>query len=160
LASEGYQVATAESGEEAVTRLEEEEFDVIVTDLVMPGVGGLEVLDRARLLGLRAAVILMTAHASLTTAIAALRGGACDYLEKPFALADLSDLVRRLIKDREIRVSDRHQRRVVDPRPGQHPLIGESVAIRTVRDQIARSAVTASNVLITGESGVGKELVA
>src|SRR5262249_37558279 len=109
LAAEGYQVATAQSGEEAVSRLGAEEFDVIVTDLVMPGLGGLEVLDRARLLGLRAAVILMTAHASLNTAIAALRGGACDYLEKPFALADLSVLVRRLLEDRESRASERHQ---------------------------------------------------
>ena len=157
LASEGYQVATAESGEVAVTRLSEEEFDVIVTDLVMPGLGGLEVLDRARLLGLRAAVILMTAHASLNTAIAALRGGACDYLEKPFALADLSLLVRRLIEHREARAGERPRSLPINPHPDPHSLVGESAAIRAVREQIARSALTPSNVLITGESGVGKE---
>ena len=113
LASEGYHVATAASGEEAVSRLAEEEFDVVVTDLVMPGLGGLDVLERARLLGLRTAVILMTAHASLNTAIAALRAGACDYLEKPFALADLTMLVRRLTEHRAARLSDRPNRRPI-----------------------------------------------
>lgn len=160
LVSEGYHVATAASGEEAVTRLAEEEFDVVVTDLVMPGLGGLDVLGRARLLGLRTAVVLMTAHASVNTAIAALRAGACDYLEKPFALADLMVLVRRLTEHRETRASDRPHRRPIDARPDHHPLIGESAAIRKVREQIARSALTPSNVLITGESGVGKEVVA
>ena len=160
LASEGYRVATARSGEEAVTRLEEQEFDVIVTDLVMPGLGGLDVLERARLLDPRAAVILMTAYASLDTAIAALRRGACDYLEKPFTVGDLKLRVRRLLQYREMVWRERLLQRALHPRPSGHTLIGESGAIRAVRDQIARSAGTSSNVLITGESGVGKELVA
>jgi len=160
LASEGYRVATAGSGEEAVTRLEEQEFDVIVTDLVMPGLGGLDVLEKARLLDPRAAVILMTAYASLDTAIAALRRGACDYLEKPFTVGDLKLRVRRLLQYREMVWRERLLQRALHPRPSGHTLIGESGAIRTVRDQIARSGGTPSNVLITGESGVGKELVA
>src|SRR5262249_4735098 len=117
LVSEGYQVATAASGEEAVTRLAEEEFDVVVTDLVMPGLAGLARLDRRRRLGLQTAVILMTAHASLNTAIAALRAGASDYLEKPFAMADLMVLVRRLTGHRDARVSDRLHRRPIAARP-------------------------------------------
>ncbi|PYO33091.1 MAG: Fis family transcriptional regulator [Candidatus Rokuibacteriota bacterium] len=160
LASEGYRVATAGSGEEAVTCLEEQEFDVIVTDLVMPGLGGLDVLEKARLLDPRAAVILMTAYASLDTAIAALRRGACDYLEKPFTAGDLKLRVRRLLQYREMVWRERLLQRALHPRPSGHTLIGESGAIRAVRDQIARSAGTSSNVLITGESGVGKELVA
>ncbi|HXJ82340.1 MAG TPA: sigma-54 dependent transcriptional regulator [Candidatus Methylomirabilis sp.] len=160
LASEGYRVATAESGEEAVARLEEQEFDVIVTDLVLPGLGGLEVLGRARVLGLRAAVILMTAHASLDTAIAAFRGGAADYLQKPFPLADLTLRVQHVLQHRETAWNDHLARGGSRVPPAAHTLIGDSVAIRTVREQIARSARTRSNVLITGESGVGKELVA
>ena len=160
LASEGYRVATAGSGEEAVTCLEEQEFDVIVTDLVMPGLGGLDVLEKARLLDPRAAVILMTAYASLDTAIAALRRGACDYLEKPFTVGDLKLRVRRLLQYREMVWRERLLQRALHPRPSGHTLIGESGAIQAVRDQIARSAGTSSNVLITGESGVGKELVA
>src|SRR5207247_307066 len=129
LASEGYRVATAGSGEEAVTRLEEQEFDVIVTDLVMPGLGGLDVLDKARLLDPRAAVILMTAYASLDTAIAALRRGACDYLEKPFTAGDLKLRVRRLLQYREMVWRERLLQRALHPRPSGHTLIGESGAI-------------------------------
>src|SRR5215472_15898320 len=126
LASEGYRVATAESGEEAVTRIAEQEFDVIVTDLVMPGgVDGLEVLERARLLGVRAAIILITAHASLETAVADLRGGACDYLEKPFPLADLTVRVQRLLQHREAIWRDPLVRRALHPRAETHTLIGE-----------------------------------
>jgi two-component system response regulator PilR (NtrC family) len=160
LASEGYRVATAGSGEEALSRLEDQEFDVIVTDLVMPGLGGLDVLERSRLLDPHSAVILMTGHPSLDTAIAALRRGACDYIEKPFPLADLTQRVQHLIRHRDVIWRERLRQRALHPRPAGHPLVGESAAIRTVREQIARSARTPSTVLITGESGVGKELVA
>ena len=90
LETEGYRVAIAGSGEEALTRIEPQEFDVIVTDVVMPGVGGLEVLERSRARNPGAAVILMTGHATVETAIEALRKGACDYLQKPFVLHDLA----------------------------------------------------------------------
>ena len=103
LSSDGYQVAAASSGEEAISRIAEQEFDVILTDIVMPGVGGLAVLERSRLLNPRAAVILMTAYASLEAAIAALRHGAWDYLEKPFGLDELSARVERVLAQREAR---------------------------------------------------------
>src|SRR5262245_30876464 len=160
LSSDGYQVATASSGEEAISRIAEEEFDVILTDIVMPGVGGLAVLEHSRLLNPRAAVILMTAYASLETAIAALRQGAWDYLEKPFALDDLNARVERVLERREVLWRERRRPRDVPPRVGASPLVGESAAMLALRDQIARSARTPSTVLITGESGVGKELVA
>jgi DNA-binding NtrC family response regulator len=95
-------VATAGNGEEALSRIEEEEFDVIVTDIVMPGLGGLDVLEKSRLLGPQSAVILMTGHPSLDTAIAALRRGACDYIEKPFHLDGLMLRVRHLLGHREM----------------------------------------------------------
>src|SRR6266849_11190461 len=79
LASEGYRVATAGSGEEALARIDEQEFDLIVTDIVMPGLSGLDVLEKSRVLNPRTAVIVMTAYASLETAVTALRRGACDY---------------------------------------------------------------------------------
>ncbi len=159
LSSEGYRVATAGSGEEALSRIAEQEFDVILTDILMPGVGGLEVLERSRLVSPRAAVILITGHASLDTAITALRCGACDYLEKPLDLDVLSLRVRHLVQHREAIWRERVQRRAA-PEPGDRALIGEGLAMRVVRDQIARSARAPSTVLITGESGVGKELVA
>ena len=98
LETEGYHVATARSGAEALTRIEEQEFDVIVADVVMPGVGGFEVLERSRVLNPGAAVILMTGHATVEMAIEALRKGACDYLQKPFVLHDLGRCVQRLLR--------------------------------------------------------------
>jgi DNA-binding NtrC family response regulator len=160
LTAEGYKVATAGSGEEALTRVEQQDFDVILTDIVMPGVDGLEVLERSRLLNPRASVIVMTAYAALETAISALRGGACDFLEKPFEIEDLKQRVRRLLQYRETIWKDRLVPRALQERPAGGSLIGESDAIRAVREQITLAARTPSNVLITGESGVGKELVA
>jgi len=160
LTAEGYDVATVGSGEEALTRVEQQDFDVILTDIVMPGVDGLEVLERSRLLNPRASVIVMTAYAALETAISALRGGACDFLEKPFEIDDLKQRVRRLLQFRETIWKDRLVPRALQERPAGGTLIGESDAIRAVREQITLAARTPSNVLIIGESGVGKELVA
>ena len=160
LSAEGYRVATAGNGEEALARVEEEEFDIIVTDIVMPGIDGLEVLERSRVLNPRAAVIVMTAYAALETAIAALRRGASDYLEKPFSVDLLKERVQRLLQYRETIWKDRLVQRAMQPRAVGHSLVGESDAIRSLREQINLAARTPSNVLITGESGVGKELVA
>ena len=160
LSAEGYRVTTAGNGEEALARVESEEFDVIVTDIVMPGIDGLEVLERSRVLSPRAAVIVMTAYAALETAIAALRRGASDYLEKPFSVDLLKERVQRLLQYRETLWKDRLVQRAMQPRTFGHSLVGESDAIRALREQIILAARTPSTVLITGESGVGKELVA
>jgi DNA-binding NtrC family response regulator len=160
LSAEGYRVATAGNGEEALSRVEQEEFDIIVTDIVMPGLDGLEVLERSRILNPRAAVIVMTAYAALETAIAALRRGASDYLEKPFSVDLLKERVQRLLQYRETLWKDRLVQRALQPRTAGQSLVGESDAIRSLREQILLAARTPSNVLITGESGVGKELVA
>jgi DNA-binding NtrC family response regulator len=160
LSAEGYRVATAGSGEEALARVEREDFDVIVTDIVMPGLDGLEVLERSRVLNPRAAVIVMTAYAALETAIAALRRGASDYLEKPFSVDLLKERVQRLLQYREGLWKDRLVQRAMQPRTVGTSLVGESDAIRALREQISLASRTPSNVLITGESGVGKELVA
>src|SRR6266446_6516427 len=157
LTAEGYEVATVGSGEEALTRVEQQDFDVILTDIVMPGVDGLEVLERSRLLNPRASVIVMTAYAALETAISALRGGACDFLEKPFSIDVLKERVQRLLQYRETIWKDGLVRRAVQPPSAGHTLVGESDAIRSVREQIALAARTSSNVLVTGESGVGKD---
>ena len=160
LSAEGYRVATAGNGKEALARVEEEDFDIIVTDIVMPGLDGLEVLERSRVLNPRAAVIVMTAYAALETAIAALRRGASDYLEKPFSVDLLKERVQRLLQYRETIWKDRLVQRAMQPRTVGHSLVGESDAIRALHEQITLAARTPSNVLITGESGVGKELVA
>src|SRR5207249_11560766 len=155
LSAEGYRVATAGSGEEALSRVEQEDFDVIVTDIVMPGLDGLEVLERSRVLNPRAAVIVMTAYAALETAIAALRRGACDYLEKPFSVDVLKERVQRLLQCRETIWKDGLVRRAAQPPSAGHTLGGESDAIRSVREQIALAVRTSSSVLITVQCGAG-----
>ena len=112
LQSEGYRVATACSGEEALTRIEAQEFDIVLTDLVMPGLNGLDLLERSRVLDPGAAVIVMTGYATLETAVAALRRGACDYLEKPFSLDELTRCVRRLLQYHEVLGKERLLRTV------------------------------------------------
>jgi DNA-binding NtrC family response regulator len=159
LETEGYRVATARSGEEALARIQSQEFDVIVADVVMPGLSGLEILERSRELSPGAAVILMTGHATVEMAIEALRKGACDYLQKPFVLHDLARCVQRLL-ERSGHAGPAGTPRVQLLPSGEDLLVGESASLRLVREQIARSAPTPSNVLITGESGTGKELVA
>src|SRR5436309_15024732 len=102
----------------------------------------------------------MTACDALETAISALLGGACDFLEKPFEIEELKQRVRRLIQYRETIWKDRLVPRALQERPAGGTLVGESDAIRAVREQITLAARAPSNVLVTGESGVGKELVA
>ena len=160
LASEGYRVATAGSGEEALARIEKQDFDLILTDIVMPGLSGLDVLEKAQLLNPRAVVILITGFATLETAVIALRRGACDYLEKPVSLNELNQRVRRALDLRDATLRNRLQKRALLRPPAAGGMIGESAVMRTLFEQIARSARTPSNVLVTGESGVGKELVA
>ncbi len=160
LETEGYRVATAGSGKEALTRIESEEFDVIVTDVVMPDVSGLEVLERSRVLNPAAAVVVITGHATVEMAIEALRRGAWDYLQKPFGLNDLGLCVRRLLHRRADSREAQPRLPPPPPIPTDDLLVGRSPSMQAVREQIARGAPTPSNVLITGESGTGKELAA
>jgi DNA-binding NtrC family response regulator len=159
LESEGYRVATAGGGREALTRIETEEFDVIVTDVVMPGVSGLDLLEQSRRLRPGSSVILISGHATTETAIQALRKGAGDYLQKPFVLDDLALSVQRLLRHRTPDPEPRARPPAFPPLPVE-TLVGSSAPMKAVREHIARCARAPSNVLITGESGTGKELVA
>jgi DNA-binding NtrC family response regulator len=154
----GYHVDAVASGEEALGRLRRVPSDVVLTDIVMPGMDGIELLGQARLLAPRTPVILLTAYATVETAVEALRRGAVDYVFKPFQIEDLRARVRRALADPS------HQREtaaLADAEPAVHgSLVGRSAAIQALRRQIARVAPMASHVLITGETGTGKELTA
>ncbi|HLC42970.1 MAG TPA: sigma-54 dependent transcriptional regulator [Methylomirabilota bacterium] len=160
LEEEGYKVWTAESGEKAVALLEEREFDVIITDILMPGISGMQVLDKASTLNPRASVMLLTAYGTVETAIEALRKGACDYILKPFVLEELKLRIQRLVQYQAALQENQLLQRALNHLTPAGTILGESPAIRTVREQIAKIARTPSNVLITGESGTGKELTA
>ena len=160
LETEGYRVATAGGGREALTRIEAETFDVIVTDVVMPDVSGLDLLEHSRRLSPGIGVILISGHATVDAAIQALRKGACDYLQKPFVLDELALSVQRLLRHRAEHSEPRPPAPALVPLSIETPMVGASAAMRAVREQIARCAPAPSNVLITGESGTGRALAA
>jgi DNA-binding NtrC family response regulator len=160
LESEGFRVTPASTGADAVAALARDEYDVIVTDLVMDDVDGLEVLNEAQRLQPGARVILMTAFASLDTAIAAMRSGAYDYLSKPFKMAEVTLAVRRAAEDRRLREENRRLRDEVGRRYSFANLLGHSQAMQPVFEQITAVAASEGTVLLVGESGTGKELAA
>jgi DNA-binding NtrC family response regulator len=155
LHDEGHETETAASGGEALARLRDRPFDLVVTDLRMPGGDGLELLRAGRALVPDLEVLLTTAYATVATAVEAMQSGACDYLQKPFHKDDLVQRVRRLAERLALRRENRRLRDEVAPR-----LHGESPPMQRLRRQIERLAPIPGDVLITGESGTGKELVA
>ena len=159
LSLDGYDVVVAVSGDEALSCIPRQGFDVIVSDIRMPGLNGLQLLERLRAANPRVGVILVTAYADVDTAVEALRLGANDFLLKPFEMDDLRRSVERVLRLCQEADPGRTPRAVA-ARPAAQTLVGESPQMIAVRAHIARCATMPSNVLITGESGVGKELVA
>ncbi|WP_243313142.1 sigma-54-dependent transcriptional regulator [Fundidesulfovibrio agrisoli] len=160
LTREGYATASAASGEEAVALLDNREFDLVLTDLRMKDLDGLAVLAECKRLWPDTEVVVMTGHATVSTAVEAMRLGACHYLTKPYSLAEVRATVAEAMVKRRLRQEvARLSRQVADL--GSGPLIiGESPAIQALRDNIHHIAPTDSTVLILGETGTGKELVA
>ena len=157
--SERYAVTAAAGGRAALAHLETEEFDVVLTDLVMAEADGLEVLRATQTHEPPPRVVLMTAFASLETAIQAIRAGAYDYLTKPFKLGEASLAVSRAVDDRRLREENRRLRAQIAERYSDS-ILGRSAAMRTLFDRITPVAASDAPVLILGESGTGKELVA
>jgi DNA-binding NtrC family response regulator len=160
LESDGFAVTPVHSGTEATAALARDEYDVVLTDLVMDEIDGLAVLREAQRLQPRARVILMTAFASLETAIAALRQGAYDYLSKPFKMAEVTVAVRRALEDQRLRDENRRLREEVGRQYAVTNLLGRSRVMQAVFEQIAAVAGSDATVLLMGESGTGKELAA
>ncbi|MDX2169159.1 MAG: sigma-54 dependent transcriptional regulator [Deltaproteobacteria bacterium] len=160
LQEEGYEVVATADGEAAIAALDTREFDVVISDLRMPGADGLAVLRHAREVAPQTLVLLMTAHATVDTAVEALRGGAQDYLLKPVMFDDLLHKVEALIEHRQLAWERQFLRAQVERRWDFENLVGQSSAMREVMALVKRVAPVSSTVLITGESGVGKEVVA
>ena len=160
LRADGHDVRTAPDGEEAMEIMAGQDFDVVISDIIMPGVSGLELLRKARTLHPRTLVVLITAYATVETAVEALREGASDYVLKPFKFDDLRLRVQRLLEHRTASQESALFRRAVESAAPDGSLLGESAAMFALRTQVAKTGPAVSNVLITGESGTGKELVA
>jgi DNA-binding NtrC family response regulator len=160
LRGEGYDVEPFTEPDTALAALEKHGFDLLITDLRMPRADGLEVLRRARTLDPELPVVLITAHASVPTAIAAMREGAFDYVEKPFDNDELKLLLARALDVTRLSRENRHLRAAVRSRYAVGEIVAESLGMQAVFDLARRAARSSSTVLITGESGTGKELVA
>jgi DNA-binding NtrC family response regulator len=156
----GYVVQVAADGAAALAALEEQDFAVVITDLRMPGADGMTVLRRARETAPQTMVLVMTAHASVDTAVEALRGGATDYVLKPILFEDLLAKVARLLEYRHLEWQTQMLRRQVDADYDFDQLVGKSVSMQEVFALIKKVGPTQSTVLVTGESGTGKEVVA
>jgi DNA-binding NtrC family response regulator len=156
-----YRVDYALNGYEALRKMEAEPFEVILTDLKMSSLGGMEVLRRVKEAFPETQVIVMTGYASVSSAVEVMKMGALDYLPKPFTPDELRAIVRQAVTEREIQLQNRNlQQQQKNRRPLSHQLIGKSPKIKQVITMVQKVAPTDSTVLIYGESGTGKELVA
>jgi len=160
LKREGYDVEEASGGTEALVRLEREIYDLIMTDLKMVPMGGLEVLAAVKKGAPQTEVIVMTAYGSIEAAVEAMRLGAFDFVTKPFQAEEILTRVRNALEKARLTTEVRLLREDLKSRIGFEQLLGQSPAMQAVLAKAARVAVTDSTVLITGESGTGKELVA
>ena len=154
---EGYEFLGASSGQEGLALVERESPDLVFLDIKMPGLDGLEVLPRIRAIDEALPVVMISGHATVSTAVEATKLGAFDFIEKPLASERVLVTIRNAIDRSRLADENRSLKRVVEVR---HQLVGESAALKRVMDAIRRAAPTNATVLITGESGVGKELVA
>ena len=160
LTGEGYAVRSASSGSECLRLAESQSFDLAVVDLRMPDVNGLEVTRRLSALQPGTPVIILTAFATIDTAIEAIRQGASDYLSKPFRMEQLILVVRRILESRRLARENLQYRHELQDRFGVQNLVGQSPAMVEVYKLVARVAGLDTTVLIQGETGTGKELVA
>ncbi|HEU4364782.1 MAG TPA: sigma-54 dependent transcriptional regulator [Candidatus Krumholzibacteria bacterium] len=157
---DGHRVDTAQNAREALRLVGEKDYDLAFLDIKMPGVDGLDLQARLAAVKPDMTVIIMTAYASVETAVKALKAGAYDYISKPFDPEELSLLVRRAGEHRSIRSENIRLKERLEAASAPSPIVGVSAAIDRVHDLIAAVAGTDATVLIKGESGTGKEMVA
>jgi two-component system nitrogen regulation response regulator NtrX len=157
LRDEGYTVDAVGSGEACLARVVEQSYDVVLLDVWMPGIDGLETLQRLRERQVDAEVVVISGHGNVESAVRAIKLGAFDFIEKPVSLDKAVLVVRHALRQRLLEAENRDLRAQVDRR---HALVGESPPMRHLREQVLLAAPTNGRVLILGENGTGKEVVA
>ena len=157
---EDYNVKTASSGEEGIELMSKGDIDLVITDLRMPGISGEEVLKHVATVTPGIPVIILTGHGSIDAAVDAMRHGAYDFLTKPLNLDQLEMIVKRALESRELKLEHQDLKKSVDEKNAFKDMIGKSPAMQKIQEIIKKAADSKASVLITGESGVGKEVVA
>ncbi|HYU32922.1 MAG TPA: sigma-54 dependent transcriptional regulator [Thermoanaerobaculia bacterium] len=157
---DGYRTASAKDGEEALQRLHEGHWDVVLLDMKMPGMDGLDVLRRIHALEPGILVIIITAYGSVESAVSALKEGAFDYINKPIDPDELSHVVQRALEQRRLRSENVALKEKLEELSGVPRIVGESGGIHKVMELVRAVAPMDATVLIRGESGTGKELIA
>lgn len=160
VADAGYTVVAATTGKEGVEQFQAEAPDVVLTDLILPDIDGVAVLEKIRQLDAHVPVLLMTAYGSVDTAVRALKSGAYDYLVKPLDLEDVQIRLARAVETSRLRIEVSVLQREIGERFSTRSMVAASPAMQGVLRRIAAVAPTQATVLILGESGTGKELVA
>lgn len=157
---ENYDVTVAANADEAFNLMDAQEFEVIVTDLRMPGKSGLKIIDKALALPNRPAVIMMTAYGSIDSAVEAMKRGAVDFLTKPVQIERLEILIQRALKTKtlEVEVKQLHER--LDEKFNVGAIVGHSPRLAEVIERVKLVAPSKATILIEGETGTGKELIA
>jgi len=160
LNKEGYQVATAAGGGEAINLLRKQDFDMVITDIRMKETDGLEVLKKCKELQPNTVVILISAYASTSTAVEAMKWGAYDYLPKPFKVREIKAVIKDALEAAQAQDFQDKTEPATTIDTNYHGIVGESPEMKKILELLPRVAAATSNVLITGESGTGKELIA
>jgi DNA-binding NtrC family response regulator len=160
LEKEGYQVNTAKNGSEALNILRDEYFDVMITDLKMPKMDGLELMREIKQKGIKVNVIFITAYADIKDAVEAIKLGAFDYLEKNFKMEELLSVIKQAVKEQKMKDENESLKKKLAGHSSFFGIIGESPKIKEIKDLIIKIANSQASVLLTGESGTGKEMFA
>ncbi|MBM3865647.1 MAG: sigma-54-dependent Fis family transcriptional regulator [Verrucomicrobia bacterium] len=158
--AENYDVTVAANADEAFNLLDSQPYDVVLTDLRMPGKSGLKVIDKALSLSQRPAVLMLTAYGNIETAVEAMKRGAVDFLAKPVNIERLEVLIQRALKTRTLEVEVRQLHERLDEKFNFEGIIGGSGPLREVIERVRLVAPSRATILIEGESGTGKELIA
>jgi two-component system response regulator AtoC len=156
----GVESIAAETGEEGLRHLGDEQVDLVMTDLRLPGIGGVEVLRRIRATDAQVPVIVLTAYGTVENAVEAMRLGAFDFVLKPFDLDAVEATVRKALELQQVRAENRYLREQLASTVNDREVVAESPAMRATFDRVRQVAATSTTVLIAGETGVGKEVVA
>jgi len=159
-AKRGFAVQEASGVNEALRLLQDRQFDVVITDMAMPGLTGIDLLQRVKELSPECEVILLTGEGTVETAVQAMKLGAYDFLSKPFSLAELETLIQKAYERRRLSQENVQLRAVIERSQPKVRMVGESAAMREVTKLIAKAGPSDKAILIQGESGTGKELVA